>query len=311
MDIFTDHKSLQYIFKQKELNLRQRRWLELLKYYDIDILYHPGKANVVADALSRKSMGSLAHLEAYQRPLAKEIHRLSSLGVRLTNSSEGEVIVQNRAESSLVVEVKGKQYDDPLLVQLKEGIYKHNTMSFSLGMDDGTLRYLVLYLYWHPFCLGMLRFIPAGPDRQADSPPSRLSTQRKFLNRQKSYSDVHRSDLEFKEDGWVFLNVSPMKGIIHFGNKGNLSPRYVRPYKVIQRIGQVAYRLELPLEMSSVHPVFRVSMLKKVVVDLSLIVPVETIEVNEELTYKEIPVVILDWQICKLRNKEIASMKLL
>ncbi|XP_070050542.1 uncharacterized protein, partial [Nicotiana tomentosiformis] len=60
VDIFTDHKSLQYIFKQKDLNLRQRRWLELLKDYDIDILYHPGKANVVADALSRKSMGSLA-----------------------------------------------------------------------------------------------------------------------------------------------------------------------------------------------------------------------------------------------------------
>jgi len=57
VDVFTDHKSLQYIFKQKELNLRQRRWLELLKDYDIDILYHPGKANVVANSLSRKSMG--------------------------------------------------------------------------------------------------------------------------------------------------------------------------------------------------------------------------------------------------------------
>nr|XP_009765345.1 PREDICTED: uncharacterized protein LOC104216908 [Nicotiana sylvestris] len=64
VDIFTDHKSLQYIFKQRELNLRQRRWLELLKDYDVDILYHPGKANVVADALSWRSMGSLAHVEA-------------------------------------------------------------------------------------------------------------------------------------------------------------------------------------------------------------------------------------------------------
>ncbi|XP_070022617.1 uncharacterized protein [Nicotiana sylvestris] len=73
VDVFTDHKSLQYIFKQKELNLRQRRWLELLKDYDIDILYHRGKANIVADALSRKSMGSLAHVGAYQRPLAREV----------------------------------------------------------------------------------------------------------------------------------------------------------------------------------------------------------------------------------------------
>ncbi|XP_070036755.1 uncharacterized protein [Nicotiana tomentosiformis] len=77
VDVFTDHKSLQYIFKQKELNLRKRRWLELLKDYDIDIMYHSGKANVVADALSRKYMDSLAHLEACQRPLAREVHQLA------------------------------------------------------------------------------------------------------------------------------------------------------------------------------------------------------------------------------------------
>ncbi|XP_070032440.1 uncharacterized protein [Nicotiana tomentosiformis] len=111
------------------------------KDYDIDILYHPEKANVVVDALSRKSMGSLAHLEVYKSPLAKEVHRLASSGVRLAGSSEGGVIVQNRAESSLVVEVNEKQYNDPFLVQLKEGIQKHKTMAFALGMDDGTLRY--------------------------------------------------------------------------------------------------------------------------------------------------------------------------
>ena len=86
-------------------------------------------------------MGSLAHLEAYKRPLANEVHRLASLGVRLADSSEGRVIVQNRAELLLFVEVKEKQYNDPLLVQLKEGIHKHKTMDFALGMDDGTLRY--------------------------------------------------------------------------------------------------------------------------------------------------------------------------
>ncbi|XP_070024974.1 uncharacterized protein [Nicotiana sylvestris] len=77
----SDHKSLQYILKQKELNLRQRRWLELLKDYDVNILYHPGKANVVADALSHRSMGSLAHVEAEKRQLTREIHQLACLGV--------------------------------------------------------------------------------------------------------------------------------------------------------------------------------------------------------------------------------------
>ena len=61
-EIYTDHKSLQYIQQQRDLNLRQRRWVELLKDYDFQILYHPGEANMVADALSRKSMGSLAHI---------------------------------------------------------------------------------------------------------------------------------------------------------------------------------------------------------------------------------------------------------
>ena len=71
-EIYTDHKSLKYIFQQRDLNLRQRRWMELLKDYDCSILYHPGKANVVADALSRKSAGSLAHISTERRPIIKE-----------------------------------------------------------------------------------------------------------------------------------------------------------------------------------------------------------------------------------------------
>ncbi|XP_070036401.1 uncharacterized protein [Nicotiana tomentosiformis] len=116
-------------------------------------------------------------------------------------------------------------------------------------------------------------------------------------NRQKSYSDIRCIDLEFKEDDFVFLKVSPMQGLMRFGKKGKLSLRYVGPYKIIERIGQVAYKLDLSPEMSLVHPVFHVSMLKKVVGDPSAIVPVETIEVNEELSYEEIPVSIIDRQV--------------
>ncbi|XP_070017340.1 uncharacterized protein [Nicotiana sylvestris] len=122
---------------------------------------------------------------------------------------------------------------------------------------------------------------------------------------QKSYLDVRRRDLEFQEDDWVFLRVSAINGIIRFGKKGKLSPRYVRPYRIIQRIGQVAQRLELPPEMSLVYPVFHVSMLKKVVGDPSLIVPAETVEVNEELTYEDIPVAIPDRHVRKLKNKKL------
>ena len=78
--IVTDHKSLKYLFTQKELNLRQRRWIELIKDYDCTIDFHPGKANVVADALSRKSSSSIAHLRRTYMPLLIE---LRSLGVEL------------------------------------------------------------------------------------------------------------------------------------------------------------------------------------------------------------------------------------
>ena len=75
-DIYTDHKSLKYIFTQKELNLQQRRWLELIKDYDLTIQYHPGKANIVADALSRKSYGVIAHVLTNQSNLINAFARL-------------------------------------------------------------------------------------------------------------------------------------------------------------------------------------------------------------------------------------------
>ena len=89
--VFTDHKCLQYVFTQRELNLRQRRWLELLKDYDMSVLYHPGKANVVADALSRVSMVSVSHVVKGNKELASDVHHLAKLGVRLFDSAKGSI----------------------------------------------------------------------------------------------------------------------------------------------------------------------------------------------------------------------------
>ena len=91
VDMFTDRKSIQYVFSQEDLNLHQRRWLELLKDYDMSVLYHPGKTNVVDDALSRMSMGSVAHIENSKKKLAQEVHQLARLGVCLVYSAEGSV----------------------------------------------------------------------------------------------------------------------------------------------------------------------------------------------------------------------------
>ena len=76
MDVFTEHKSLQYVITPKELNLQQKRWLELSKDYDMSVLYHPDKSNVVADGISRMSMGSVAHISNDKKEMVKEVYRL-------------------------------------------------------------------------------------------------------------------------------------------------------------------------------------------------------------------------------------------
>ena len=89
IDMYTDHKSLQYVFTQKELNPRQGWWLELLKDYDISVLYHHGKANMVADYLTHLSIVMVSHLDESKKDLVKDVHRLARLGVRLEDSSNG------------------------------------------------------------------------------------------------------------------------------------------------------------------------------------------------------------------------------
>ncbi|WMV45718.1 hypothetical protein MTR67_039103 [Solanum verrucosum] len=135
VDIYTDHKSLQYIFKQKDLNLRQRRWLELIKDYDVDILYHPQKANVVADALSRKTISSTKEQTVEKEGIAKDLCQLASLGVRLLETPKEGIVVHNTAESSLVVEVKEKQFKDLTVQRLKEKVNQGTTKGFDLTQD--------------------------------------------------------------------------------------------------------------------------------------------------------------------------------
>lgn len=130
-------------------------------------------------------------------------------------------------------------------------------------------------------------------------------------SRQKSYADKRRRFLEFNKGDFVFLKVAPMKGVMRFGKKGKLSPRYIGPYEIIERIGKVAYRLALPLELAAVHNVFHVSMLRKYVPDPSHVLRHEPIQIQEDLTYEEQPVQILAREEKILRNKSIPLVKVL
>ena len=130
-------------------------------------------------------------------------------------------------------------------------------------------------------------------------------------DRQKSYADKRRSALEFEVGEKVLLKVSPTKGVMRFGRKGKLSPRFIGPYDVLERIGEVAYRLALPMNLAQVHNVFHVSQLRKYVHDPSHIIQPETIELDETLTFEEKPVKILDTKTKCTRNKEIKLVKIL
>ena len=122
VDVFTDHKSIQYLFTGRELSLHQWRCLGLLKNYDMNVHYYPGKANTVPDALRRMSMGSTTHIVDENNELVKDVHRQARLGVRLVDSTSGGVSVHPSSESSLVVEVKQGQHLDPVLMQMKDSV---------------------------------------------------------------------------------------------------------------------------------------------------------------------------------------------
>ncbi|GKA81419.1 putative reverse transcriptase domain-containing protein [Tanacetum coccineum] len=128
-------------------------------------------------------------------------------------------------------------------------------------------------------------------------------------DRQNSYTDQRRKPLEFSVGDHVLLKVSPWKGMVCFGKKGKLAPRYIRPFKITERIGPVAYRLRLLQELNGVHNTFHVSNLKKCLVDLTLQIPSDEIQVDAKLNFVEEPVEILEREFKKLKRSRIAIVK--
>ncbi|XP_070046620.1 uncharacterized protein [Nicotiana tomentosiformis] len=253
--------------------------------------------------------------EPEKRGIVHELHQLASLGVRLLDSSDIGITIQDTATSSLVTEVKERQYEDPVLVHYRDSTLQKEKTPFEIT-EDGVLRYR------GRLCVPIV----AGLHRQ-DTSISSLVTEVK----ERQYEDpvlVHHKDttpqkektpFEITEDGvlryrgrlcvpnvarlrrqvddWVFLKVSPMKDVMRFRKKGKLSPQYIGPYKIICKVDQVAYELDLPSHLESVHPVFHVSMLRKCIGDPSRVLSVDDVQVTEQLSYEETPIAILDRQV--------------
>ncbi|GJW60888.1 putative reverse transcriptase domain-containing protein [Tanacetum coccineum] len=134
----------------------------------------------------------------------------------------------------------------------------------------------------------------------------RLKTAR---SRQKSYADKRRKPLEFKVGDRVLLKVSPWKGVVRFGKKGKLAPRYVGPFKIVECVGPVAYRLKLPQELSCIHDTFHVSNLKKCLVESNVQVPLEEIHIDENLRFVEESIEIVEQDVKKLKRRRISLVK--
>ncbi|KAJ9699024.1 hypothetical protein PVL29_007877 [Vitis rotundifolia] len=532
-EVYSDHKSLKYIFTQKDLNSRQRRWMETLEDYDFALHYHPGKANVVADALSRKSVGQLSSLELRELEMHVVIEDfelclgLEGHGPCLYSISARPMVIQRivktqvhdefleKVKAQLVageIDENWSMYEDgsmrfkgrlcvPKDVELRNELladahrakytihlgntkmyqdlkrqfwwsgmkrdiaqfvancqiwllqplpipewkWDNITMDFVIGLPrtrskkngvwvivdrltksahflamkttdsmnslaklyiqeivrlhgipvsivsdrdpkftsqfwqslqralgtqlnfstafhpqtDGQserviqiledmLRACVLEfggnwadylplaefaynnsyqssigmapyeaLYGRP-CRSPLCWIEMGESRLLGPEIVQETTEKMQLikeklkiaqDRQKSYADKRRRPLEFEEGDWVFVKVSSRRGIFRFGKKGKLAPRFVGPFQIDKRVGPVAYKLILPQQLSLVHDVFHVSMLRKCTPDPTWVMDLQDVQISEDTSYVEEPLRILEVGEHRFRNKVIPAVK--
>ncbi|GJY61419.1 putative reverse transcriptase domain-containing protein [Tanacetum coccineum] len=128
-------------------------------------------------------------------------------------------------------------------------------------------------------------------------------------DRQKSYANLKHKPMEFQVGDRVMLKVWPWKGVVHFGKHGKLNPRYVGPFKVLEKVGAIAYKLELPQELIRVHNTFHVSKLKKCYADEPLAVPLDGLHIDDKIHFVEEPVEIMDREVKRLNQIHIPIIK--
>nr|GEV24780.1 reverse transcriptase domain-containing protein [Tanacetum cinerariifolium] len=344
--VFTNHKSLQHVLNQKELNMRHRHWLELLADYDCEIRYYPGKADVVADALSRKriikscqvkplhvrSLIMTIHSNLPSQILEAQIEALKEENVQAENLRGMEKAFEIRTDGTCCIKSQNRDshFTSRFWQSLQNALGTQLDMSTAYhpktdGQSERTIQTLedMLWACAIDFRKGWEKHLPLKEFLYNNSYHARpeiiYETTKKIMqirqhlqairDRERSYANVRRKPLEFQAGDHVMLKISPRKGIIRFGKKGKLNPRYIGPFKILRRIGPVAYKLELLEELNNVHNTFHVSNLKKCLSNESLIIRIEELKLDDKLNFVEEPIEIMDREIKQLRQSRITIIK--
>ncbi|GKB71874.1 putative reverse transcriptase domain-containing protein [Tanacetum coccineum] len=286
--IYTDHRSLQYIFDQKELNMRQRYCIELFRDYDCEICYHPSNANVVADVLSRK-----------ERIKPRPVHAMSMTiysGIKkklLEAQSKASKDLKAPKEMMRGLDAQFKRKDDgglyfmdPILISLSGNVRtlimdEAHTSKYFVHPGADKMYYDLRDLYWWP---GMKKDI------------ARLTKSAHFLSIREEY--------KMEKLARIYINeiMTLQKAL---GTQLDMSMTYhpqTDGQSIVDRVSPVAYRLRLPQELSSIHDTFHMSNLKKCLADASLQVPLEEIKINDKLNFVEEPIEIVDCEVKKLKR---------
>ncbi|GJY33490.1 putative reverse transcriptase domain-containing protein [Tanacetum coccineum] len=355
--VFTDHKSLQHILDQKELNMRQRRWLELLSDYDCDIrAITQGKILSLLTALSRKiekpplrvssldvwgtvvknakfpeaireqklepradgTCASMAEAGSLLWRFANCDHAriLSALGTNLDMSTAYHPQTDGQSERTI------QTLEDMLracAIDFGKGWVNHLPLvefsynnSYHASIKAAPFEALYGRKCRSPVCwteVGEAQIL--GPELIQETTEKIIQIKQRMQaarDRQKSYADLKRKPMEFQVGDKVMLKVSPWKGVVRFGKRGKLNPRYVGPFKVIERVGEVAYKLELPEELSRVHT-FHVSNLKKCHANEPLAVPLDGLNLDDQLHFVEELVEIVGREVKRLKRSRIPLVK--
>ncbi|GKE03426.1 putative reverse transcriptase domain-containing protein [Tanacetum coccineum] len=312
--------------RAKELNMRQHQWLELLSDYDYKIRYHPGKVNMVANALTearkKENYGTedLCGMIKKLEPRADETLKNDSME-KLTRQYLKEVVTRHGAPVSIISDRDGR-FTSQFWQSLQKAIGwdRHLPLvefscnnSYHMSIKATPFKELYGSKCRSPVCSAKVGDAQlTGPEIVHETTEKIIQIKKRIqdaCDRHKSYADRRHKPLEFQVGDKVMLKVSPWKGVIRFSKRGKLNPRYIEPFKVLAKVGTVAYRLELPDQLSHVHSTFYVSNLKKCLSDEPLAIPLDEIQIDDKLNFIEEPVEIMDQEVKRLKQSRVPIVK--